>query len=182
MIKKICEQYGAVQIDNTTAFKLMLPPDSPSSPEEVDRHKRVIISALVTSVRYREMALARIMEEKAKRMPLLEKHNRTLQKLGEPTKRLDRLWRKGWNFNNWKQAIGCYQPPLRVVAVPDPHGCIRGFITRSLRYAVRRVVRGEPCALCQGVGWGIVWRLREGAEKATVQRRECPKCEGLLFA
>lgn len=168
-IEQVCAEYGAVRVNESMAFKVMNQPE-PIPEEDAPRVKRIIISALATSRKYQRNVFSEYKAKRAKGIPF---------RYG--WKKMTEFWDTGWKFNFWKQTIGPYIPPLRVVTVTTKKRGRFGFLTRSLHFAIRKVLKGSPCDLCQGIGWGIVWRRRNDGQ-LVVNRNVCPKCEGLLFS
>lgn len=168
-IEQVCAEYGAVRVNESMAFKVMKQSE-PISEEDAPRVKRIIISALATSRKYQRNVFGEYKAKRAKGIPF---------RYG--WKKKTEFWDTGWKFNFWEQIIGPYIPPLRVVTVTTKKRGRHGFLTRSLHFAIRKVLKGSPCDLCQGIGWGIVWRRRNDGQ-LVVNRNVCPKCEGLLFS
>lgn len=168
-LEQICDRYGAVRINESMAFKVMKQPE-PIPEEDAPRVKRGIISALATSRKYQRKVFGEFKAKRAKEIPSRDGWRKQPE-----------FWETGWKFNFWEQTIGPYIPPLRVVTVTTKKRGRHGFLTRSLHFAIRKVLRGSPCDLCQGVGWGIKWYTRSDGHIYAV-KHHCPKCEGLLFA
>lgn len=168
-LEQICNEYGAVRVNENMAFKVMKKPE-PIPEEDAPRIKRIIISALATSIKYQRKAFV---DYKANRA--------SMTKVCNSWGRRTDFWETGWKFNNWEVTVGPYYPPLRVATVTTRKRGRHGFLTRSLHFAIRKVLLGSPCDLCKGIGWGIVWYTRSDGQRYAV-KNVCPKCEGLLFS